>query len=136
MNIEPNWTEVEGSSNIAGLSYIASDPLADVGTLFIKFGSGSAYKYVDFPNQLAEEFFTADSKGKFFHANIRAFFPGERYIANDLQDDLEDSVETMVEEEDKLTDLEDGQDLEDISEVEQLNAQDPELTLGDEGPVS
>lgn len=142
MNIEPNWTEVEGSSNIAGFAYISSDLLADVGTLFIKFGSGSAYKYVDFPDQLAEDFFTADSKGKFFHANIRAFFPGERYIANELQDDLEDVVEDMVEAVDelvKLTDAsqEDGQDLEDLREeivdatikLADLNAQDPEEKL-------
>lgn len=121
--MEPIWEEVEGSSNIVAFAYQAEDPDANLGTLFVRFGSGVEYKYVDFPNQLAEDFFSSESKGKFFHANIRDDYSGERL-------DLEDEAEEP----------EDGQDLEDISEVEKKAQSSEEeaadLGWGNEGPVS
>lgn len=70
---EYNWTYVQGSSNIAAISYTAEDPLADFGILRIRFASGAEYSYDKVPNQLAVEFFESESKGKFFHANLRKY---------------------------------------------------------------
>ena len=70
---EYNWTYVQGSSNIAAISYTAGDPAADFGVLRIRFVSGAEYAYDKVPNQLAVEFFESESKGKFFHANIRKY---------------------------------------------------------------
>ncbi len=64
------------SSNIAAFAYVAGDPLGDTGTLAIRFKSGQEYRYEKFPAQLAEDFFGAESVGKFFHANIRGQFKG------------------------------------------------------------
>ncbi len=77
----PVFTEVE-SSNIAAIAYTAGDPESSAGTLFIRFRTGTEYSYKDFPNQLAEDFFQADSVGKFFHANIRSQYPGEASVSD------------------------------------------------------
>lgn len=73
VNTDYNWTYVQGSSNIAAISFTAEDPLADYGTLRIRFASGAEYSYDKVPNQLAAEFFESESKGQFFHANIRKY---------------------------------------------------------------
>lgn len=73
-----NWTEVEGSSNITGIAYVANDPNADEGVLSVRFSSGSEYNYAGVPADLAVDFFNAASKGKFFHQNIRADYSGVR----------------------------------------------------------
>ena len=70
------WTLVQGSSNIAAIQYTAGDPLADIGTLRIRFNSGAEYFYDKVPNQLAVDFFESESKGKFFHTNISRVYEG------------------------------------------------------------
>lgn len=84
-----HWTGVQGSTNIAAIQYTAGDPAADFGTLRVRFTSGAEYSYDKVPNQLAVDFFESESKGKFFHANIKSQFEGVRNISNELQDDLE-----------------------------------------------
>ena len=39
--------------------------------LYIAFKRGQTYSYGNVPNELYEEFETAESQGKFFHKNIR-----------------------------------------------------------------
>lgn len=92
---QPNWSKIDGSSNIAAISYIAGDPDADLGTLYIRFVYGGEYVYQAFPNQLATDFFEADSKGKFFHHNIRSSYEGEKFFSNEQQDRLEEDGKAL-----------------------------------------
>ena len=64
------------SSNINGIAFTTEDSLADTGTLTVRFNSGQEYDYLKFPAQMAEDFLGSESKGKFFHANIRGQFKG------------------------------------------------------------
>lgn len=54
------------SSNIHAIGY---DP--DSQTLEIEFNSGAVYDYSDVPQSEYDGFIGADSKGKYFHANIK-----------------------------------------------------------------
>ena len=77
----PSWQPVQGSTNISGFAYIQSGDLsAYLGTLFIRFSNGGEYKYESFPAQLAEDFFGSESKGAFFHRNIRANYSGVKLV--------------------------------------------------------
>jgi hypothetical protein len=60
-----NWTAVD-SSNVAAYRY---NPGTKV--LQIRFKSGRVYGYKDVPQNVVDEFTTADSKGKFVNANIK-----------------------------------------------------------------
>ena len=92
------WTLVPASSNILAIQYTAGDPLADLGTLRIRFHSGAEYSYDKVPNQLAVDFFESESKGKFFHTNISRVYEGVRNLNNELQADLEERLEAKVKE--------------------------------------
>jgi hypothetical protein len=61
--------KVEGSSSIASYEY--DD---ETSTLTIEFKSGTKYDYYDVNSSLIDNFHTAESKGKFFAANIRDKF--------------------------------------------------------------
>ena len=55
------------SSNIAEIGYDANS-----GKLRVRFlSSGGLYEYDDVPKNIAEDFLLAESKGKYFHANIK-----------------------------------------------------------------
>lgn len=55
------------SSNLASIGYDSS-----TGTLEIEFkSSGAVWQYYDFPEHMWNEFQTAESHGKYFHANIK-----------------------------------------------------------------
>ena len=43
-------------------------------TLEVKFKNGVVWQYHDFPEYMWYEFQSAESKGKYFHANIREQF--------------------------------------------------------------
>jgi hypothetical protein len=60
-----NWTPVD-SSNVSAFKYDASSRVFS-----IRFHSGRVYQFKDVPDNVVEEFSTADSKGKFFNANIK-----------------------------------------------------------------
>lgn len=96
MNARSNWTEVQGSSNIAAIQYTSEDPLADFGILRIRFIAGGEYSYAKVPNQLAVDFFESESKGRFFHANILNSFSAEKHATvkdeqgDQLREELDD----------------------------------------------
>ncbi len=97
--MKPNWTEVVGSSNVDAISYIAGDPETDLGTLYVRFRTGQEYQYFNVPNQLAEDFFTSDSKGKFFHANImRGDFSASTYVVSDDLEPISDDDMELAQE--------------------------------------
>ena len=58
------------SSNISSVGYDA-----DSQTLEIEFNNGGVYLYSGVPESLYEGMMGADSKGKFFHANIKNIYP-------------------------------------------------------------
>ena len=62
--------EAVESSNIDAVKYDAEEE-----ALYVVFSNGSHYRYYGVPAEVFEEFMGAESKGKFFHANIRSDFP-------------------------------------------------------------
>lgn len=60
-----NWTPVS-STNIAAYRY---NPGTHV--LQVKFTSGRVYGYKGVPQNIVDDFSTADSKGKYLNANIK-----------------------------------------------------------------
>ena len=61
------------SSNIAEVDYSAESQ-----ELFIKFTNGATYKYEEVPPRVYSDFLKAESKGKFFHSNIRNVYDYRR----------------------------------------------------------
>ena len=61
--------ETPKSSNIKRIAY--EEPI-----LFVTFLSGGTYKYENVPVKTWELFKDAESKGKFFHADIKKNFVG------------------------------------------------------------
>ena len=57
------------SSNLAGYGWAA-------GTLAVQFKNGRVFEYTDCPLELALEFGAAESKGRFYAANIRGKLSG------------------------------------------------------------
>lgn len=92
MTEEYSWTFVQGSTNIVALSFEPKDPLADFGTLRIRFTSGAEYSYDKVPNQLAVEFAESESKGGFFHVNIRPKFDGVKLEKVEDAEELDDAI--------------------------------------------
>ncbi|MDD5368169.1 MAG: KTSC domain-containing protein [Anaerolineaceae bacterium] len=59
------------------ITSIGYDP--NISTLEIEFkSSGEIWQYYDFPSYLFEEMMNAESKGKFFNANVKKKFPEAR----------------------------------------------------------
>ena len=58
------------SSNVKSIGF-------ENGVLEIEFANG-VYRYNDVPRELADAFLSADSKGKYFAANIRKSFTGTK----------------------------------------------------------
>ncbi|MBU1377267.1 MAG: KTSC domain-containing protein [Alphaproteobacteria bacterium] len=46
--------------------------------LFVRFSSGERYLYVGVPGEVCRSFLDADSKGRFFQAEIRDQYPYNR----------------------------------------------------------
>lgn len=65
--------EVVSSSTILSIGY---EPTAE--TLEIEFNNGGIYQYYNVPEALFQAFHASDSKGKFFHANIKNAYPFSR----------------------------------------------------------
>ena len=62
------------SSMIEGIGYDNSR-----GILEVTFKGGVTWHYPDFPEYMWYEFLGSDSKGKYFHANIRKQFTSSGY---------------------------------------------------------
>jgi hypothetical protein len=56
------------STSVLSISYLSKSS-----TLIVDFVNGSTYEYYDVPIQTYDAFLKATSKGKFVHANLRAF---------------------------------------------------------------
>jgi hypothetical protein len=59
------------SSNIKAVGYEGD-------VLEVEFSTGSVYRYKGVPRPVYEGLMASESKGKYFHANIRALFTGVR----------------------------------------------------------
>lgn len=57
---------VENSSNIVSAGYDETDHILE-----IEFKDGGVYKYLDVPLEVFDSFMNSESKGKFFHQNIK-----------------------------------------------------------------
>jgi KTSC domain len=66
------WLTLE-SKMLAAAAYDA-----DKHILYLRFRSGDAYRYFDFPAVDYQMFLTAESKGHFFLDHIKNHFPFER----------------------------------------------------------
>ena len=66
------WIQVV-SSNIAAIAYAS-----DTEVLSINFLNGSTYEYYGVPQNVFDEFLIADSKGRYFNANIKDVFSFNR----------------------------------------------------------
>jgi hypothetical protein len=58
------------SSNVSSVGYDA-----DSQTLEIEFNNGGVYQYSGVPESVYQGMMGADSKGKYFHANIKNTYP-------------------------------------------------------------
>jgi KTSC domain len=74
MSAYPDFTPVV-SSNISGVAFDTKDK-----SLYIKFKTGSIYKYsdVEFCEDLHDDLIDAASPGSFFHSSIRDVYPGSQ----------------------------------------------------------
>ena len=73
-------TPVE-SSNIAAIGYDDNNL-----KLTVRFTNGATYDYADVPVEVGQNFFEAESIGKYFFANIRARFTGVKRIEEDADE--------------------------------------------------
>jgi KTSC domain len=55
------------SSNIHAISY-------DAGKMIVHFKGGGIYEFHDVPEDLHKQFMAAESKGSFFHHNVKGKF--------------------------------------------------------------
>lgn len=58
------------SSNIESIGYDHN-----AATLEVKFHSGEVYQYTNVPESVYKGLFDAESKGRYFHTNIRGKYP-------------------------------------------------------------
>ncbi len=58
------------------LASVAYDP--EKQTLYLRFRTGEVYRYFEFPAEDYQNFLNAESRGKYFLANIRDQFRYER----------------------------------------------------------
>lgn len=66
--------EYVDSSMIRSIGY---DPITSI--LEIEFNDGAIWDYNDFPEYMWYEFQSSESKGKYFHANIKKEFTPKGY---------------------------------------------------------
>lgn len=67
-----DWVPLE-SKLLTAAAYAAEAQI-----LYLRFHSGDAYRYFDFPPELYRDFLDAESKGRFFLSQIRNQFRYER----------------------------------------------------------
>ncbi len=66
------WQPVE-SSNLKTVRYEGAELVLE-----IEFNSGDMYQYFDVPEAVFRELLSSESKGKYFHANIKGEYRYER----------------------------------------------------------
>lgn len=80
-----DMTPVE-SSNIASVGF---DPYAEdesVGILFVNFKNGAEFCYHQVPTQKYADFIAAESKGKYYFANVKGKYEHEKLRNADVSD--------------------------------------------------
>jgi hypothetical protein len=68
-----NYIPVE-SSNIAAVGFDAREDDETVGTLYVRFKNGGEFAYYDVPAEKYDAFLDAESKGKFYIANVKSAY--------------------------------------------------------------
>lgn len=68
-----NFIPVE-SSNIAAVAFDARQDDETVGTLYVRFKNGGEFAYYDVPAEKYDAFLDAESKGKFYIANVKSAY--------------------------------------------------------------
>lgn len=63
------------SSNIKGIDHI---PDGDSGTLLVEFNSGDKWAYDGVAEDVYQKFRTAESAGKFYHAEVRGKYASRK----------------------------------------------------------
>jgi hypothetical protein len=67
-----DWEPIE-SKLLAAAAYVARRRI-----LYLRFHSGEVYRYFTFPADQYQEFFEAESKGRYFLGHIRNRFPYQK----------------------------------------------------------
>jgi hypothetical protein len=67
-----NWQPIE-SKLLTSATFDTENSI-----LYLRFRSGDVYRYFDFPAEQYQQFLNADSRGRYFLANIRNQFRYER----------------------------------------------------------
>lgn len=55
----------------------------DYNVLRIEFSNGTQYDYKEVSAEIANDFFQAESQGKFYHKNIKSKFTGAKVVKED-----------------------------------------------------
>lgn len=84
------------SSNLSALTYDSDNE-----NLIVEFTSGGRYQYKKVPLQIVNDFLGAESKGKFFHNNIKIKYEYEKIASRDEQE-KEDAIKKANEFLDKM----------------------------------
>ena len=67
-----DWLTLD-SKMLASVAYVSEKQI-----LYLRFRTGDVYRYFEFPGEQYREFLNAESRGKYFLANIRTRFHYER----------------------------------------------------------
>ena len=59
------------SGNIAEVGFEITDKEKETGSLYVKFKSGTTYRYKEVTAEVVQDFVTAESIGKFFGSEIK-----------------------------------------------------------------
>lgn len=79
------WVEVE-SSNLRRVAWVQVGSEAELGTLWVEFKTGRAYRYENVEKAMLDKMVEAESVGRFFNAFIKAnpgAYPVERVEPED-----------------------------------------------------
>ena len=74
------------SSNLEALTYDSDNE-----NLIVEFNSGARYRYKKVPLSVVDHFLDAESKGKFFHNNVKSKYEYEK-IASREEQEKEDAI--------------------------------------------
>jgi hypothetical protein len=62
------------SSNLAAIAFEPREDDETIGTLYVRFKNGGEFAYYDVPAEKYDAFLDAESKGKFYIANVKSAY--------------------------------------------------------------
>ena len=65
------------SSNLAAIAFDPREDDETIGTLYVRFKNGGEFAYYDVPAEKYDNFLDAESKGKFYIANVKSAYACE-----------------------------------------------------------